>query len=386
MDNQIQCPHCNQHFLLDEVLKKKIEAGLKEAAEARFKEALQKAKAESEERASAALKLQMQEKNKDLELLEATNKQLSRDYKDLKDELRELTQKLGRQEKALADDYEDKLKRAKALIEQEVLSERNLKEQEKDKKLSDAAQKIRQLEEEVSKAKAGLEQNVNQLQGEVLELDIEARLRQAFPYDQITEVKKFQKGADVTQIVQNEVGKECGLILWEMKNAQWKKDWLDKLREDMADSKANMGVLVSQQIPADRGEMFAWDDMIWVVRPQLALVLADALRRTLIEVAKAAQGSNIKDDQMKRLYDYIVSPDFKHKVEAMLDTYSKWQEELDKERKWMNRKWSRQEQMLKKLTVNTISIHSDFQGITNDALIELKDLQLTDEEQELDIL
>ena len=176
-----------------------------------------------------------------------------------------------------------------------------------------------------------------------------------------------------------------------MKNALWKKEWLDKLREDMADAKANIGILVSENLPADKGEMFAWDDMVWVVRPRLATVLADALRRTLIEVQKVAQHSNLKDDQMKRLYDYIVSPDFKHKVEAMLDTYDKWAQELDKERKWMNRKWSRQEQMLTKLTTNTISIHSDFQGITNDALLELKNTDLPElenglEDQELDVI
>ena len=201
MDDQIICPHCDQSFLLNEVLKKRIEAGLKKATEAQFEERLKKATQVAKESATEALRLQIEEKNKDLKSLEETNKELSLDYKGLKKELRELTQKLSSQEKAIADSYDEKLKQAKALNEREVLAKSHLKDHEKDKKLSDATQKIRQLEEEVAKAKAGLEQNVGQIQGEVLELAIEKQLKQAFPYDEITEVKKFQKGADVTQIV-----------------------------------------------------------------------------------------------------------------------------------------------------------------------------------------
>ena len=391
MDDQIRCPHCDQSFLLNEVLKKRIEAGLKKAAEAQFEEKLKKATQEAKESATGALKLQIEEKNKDLKSLEDTNKQLSTDYKELKNELRELTQKLSRQERVMLDTYDEKLQQARAEIEQEVLSKSHLKDKEKDEKLIDATQRIRQLEEEVAKAKAGLEQNVGRLQGDVLEIDLAKQLKEAFPYDKIVEVKKFQKGADVTQTVKNNLGQPCGLILWEAKNALWQKKWLEKLREDMAEAKANIGILVSKNVPDDKGEMFAWDDMVWVVKPRLATVLADALRRTLIEVQKVSQHSNLKDDQMKRLYDYIVSADFKHKVEAMLDTYDKWSQELDKERKWMTRKWSRQEQMINKLTVNTVSIHSDFQGITNDALLELKNTDLPEdsvdfEDRELDVI
>ena len=60
-----------------------------------------------------------------------------------------------------------------------------LKLAEQDKKLSDTQ---KALEDAQRKASQGSQQN----QGEVLELDLENRLREEFPFDDITEVKKGQ--------------------------------------------------------------------------------------------------------------------------------------------------------------------------------------------------
>ena len=32
-------------------------------------------------------------------------------------------------------------------------------------------------------------------------------------------------GADVRQVVRTPLGRECGTILWEAKNAQWQPSW-----------------------------------------------------------------------------------------------------------------------------------------------------------------
>jgi hypothetical protein len=89
-----------------------------------------------------------------------------------------------------------------------------LKLREKDKQLADAWQKVKEAE-------AKMQQSSQQAQGEALELEIEELLRDAFRDDEISEVKKDQRGADTVQKVIDRKGRLCGAILWESKNAQW---------------------------------------------------------------------------------------------------------------------------------------------------------------------
>src|SRR3989338_9928648 len=101
-----------------------------------------------------------------------------------------------------------------------------LKDAEKDKKLADA---LRQAEE----FKRKLEQGSQQIQGEVLELQIEELLKQEFPFDDIEPVPKGIRGADVIQTVKTQTGRPCGMILWETKRTKnWSDSWLQKLKDD----------------------------------------------------------------------------------------------------------------------------------------------------------
>src|SRR4029077_5259089 len=65
-----------------------------------------------------------------------------------------------------------------------------------------------------------LDQGSQQLQGEVLELELEHMLESAFLHDLIEEVKKGQRGADVIQTVRTPMGQVCGKIIWEAKRAE----------------------------------------------------------------------------------------------------------------------------------------------------------------------
>lgn len=84
--------------------------------------------------------------------------------------------------------------------------EHQLKDAEKDKQISDMRSQIDAL-----KRKA--EQGSQQAQGEVLELQLEEKLRTTFQFDSIEEVSKGARGADVLQVVRNEGSELCGKIL-----------------------------------------------------------------------------------------------------------------------------------------------------------------------------
>src|SRR4030095_8639724 len=94
------------------------------------------------------------------------------------------------------------------------------------------------------------EQGSMQLQGEVLELEIEEKLRREFPTDSIEPVAKGVRGGDVLQRVRTNAGFECGSILWETKRTRnWAREWPGKLKEDQRTARDELGFNVSRAPP-----------------------------------------------------------------------------------------------------------------------------------------
>ena len=114
-------------------------------------------------------------------------------------------EQLLREQLAAAED------RARAEARKSADDEYALKLREKDKQLADAMQKVKEAE-------AKMQQGSQQTQGEVLELEMEEILREAFRDDEISEVKKGQHGADIAEKVIDRKGRTAATILWETKN------------------------------------------------------------------------------------------------------------------------------------------------------------------------
>ncbi len=246
---------------------------------------------------------------------------------------------------------------------------------EKDKQLSDA---IKVNEELQRKLQQGSQQN----QGEVLELDLEQSLREEFPFDDIIEVKKGMRGADVKQIVKSQIGDACGSILWETKNGKWQPIWVGKFKQDIREAGANIGVIVSAETPGDIGDLRHIEGNVWVVAPKLATRLATALRATILQVDSANKMNAGKDAKMEALYQFLIGPEFKHRVEAIIESYSTLQDELEKEKRSYTLKWARQEKAIRSVIDNTIGMYGDLQGITNRALPTIKPLELLESGEE----
>jgi hypothetical protein len=78
------------------------------------------------------------------------------------------------------------------------------------------------MQRQIEDLKRKAEQGSQQLQGEVLELELEAALRANFPHDAIEPVGKGEFGGDVVQRVITPMGQACGALLWETKRT---KNW-----------------------------------------------------------------------------------------------------------------------------------------------------------------
>jgi hypothetical protein len=100
-------------------------------------------------------------------------------------------------------------------------------------KLREKDQQNERLRQAVEELKRKSEQGSVELQGEALELDLEEKLRGAFPQDVFNPVARGARGADVLHIVRNSSLVECGTIIWEAKNSKsWSSAWVPKLKED----------------------------------------------------------------------------------------------------------------------------------------------------------
>lgn len=243
-------------------------------------------------------------------------------------------------------------------------------------KVAEKEEQISSMQRQIEELKRKAEQGSQQLQGEVLELELETTLQAQFPLDTIEPVGKGEFGGDVVQHVIGPMGQKCGLILWESKRTKnWSEGWLAKLRDDQRNSKADMAIIVSQALPKEI-DSFGHIDGIWITAPRLAMPLALALRQSLIEVASTRQAQVGQETKMELVYQYLTGPQFRHRVEAIAEKISDMQEDLERERKTMTRLWAKREAQIRGVIDSTVGMYGDLQGIAGRALQEIDTLDL----------
>jgi hypothetical protein len=231
-----------------------------------------------------------------------------------------------------------------------------IKERQNQKKISDL---VRQLEE----AKIKAEQGSQQLQGEVQELDLENALREAFPTDVIEPVEKGVRGADIRQRVQSSLGRLAGVILWESKQTKnWSDGWLGKLKDDLRAEAANIPIIVSAVLPEEAASGFGQKDGVWICRPSMAIGVAHAFRRQLLEIALANAQAQSRGTLADSLYDYVISHEFRQQIESMVETYREMKEQITKERVAYEKSWKIRESQVDRMFIGTARVVGSIQG------------------------
>ena len=187
------------------------------------------------------------------------------------------------------------------------------------------------------------------------------------------------RGGDVQHMVRTNTGHDCGMILWETKRTKnWSGAWTGKLKEDMRAAKAELAVLVTQALP-DGVNHFGTVDGVWVCDHASALPLALALRHGLVTAAMARLAETGKAGKMEELYFYLCGVEFRQHVEAVVESFATMQEDLQKERRAMEKAWAAREKQIGRAIQHTAQLYGGIQGIAgSSALPEIKTLQLGD--------
>jgi hypothetical protein len=383
----IVCPNCKTEIKLNESLagplleatRRDFEKRLKQKdtdLAAKLKEEAAKIAAEEARKAKLALSSELDQKTRAVAELEKTltenNTKLAEAQKaqaDLLRKQRELDTKLREADLSVEKRVQEGLNATREQARKEVEGELKLKVAEKEQTISSMQKQIEEL-------KRRAEQGSQQLQGEVMELELESLLRTRFPRDTIEPVAKGVHGGDVLHHVLGPIGQACGTILWESKRTKnWSDSWLVKLREDQREAKAEVAILSSVALPKGV-DSFELVEGVWVTHPRVAIPLATALRQSLIDLATARQAGEGQQTKTEMVYQYLTGPRFRQRVQAIVEAFSSMQEDLDKERKAILKQWAKREEQIDRVMQATVGMYGDLQGIAGKTLQEIEGLEL----------
>ena len=365
----IVCPHCRKKIPLTEAISHQIKEELEKESDKKLQEKIKKLEKAAKKKARNAvdtelkdLKEQVEEKDRKLDEVQKAELEIRKARRKLEDEKKTFELEMARKLDGARKQIEEKA--SKRLME-----EQRFKDAEKEKLIKDMRKQIGEL-------KRRSEQGSQQLQGEVMELGLEELLKSSFPNDDIQPVPTGIKGADITQKVHDETGRYCGSIVWETKRTKaWSNGWIQKLKNDQRELRAEVAALVSEVLPKDvKG--FGCVNSVWVLGYNSVIGLATALRHGLLDVSRTILARRGQEEKSERLYGYLSGPHFRQRVEAIVEAFSAMKEDLDKEKRAINKIWAKREKQIERVIGNTVGMYGDLEGIIGRAMPQIENLEL----------
>lgn len=408
-DLKITCPECAHAFNLDQALVEQFQQSIKKdlQLELRRRESeLEKQKEEFEELSSKFKKeqkdfdslveerVQSQMKTREDKLKDTIRRKIREEQEaqlnDLEEELEQKSKQLREHNqtkaklKRLSREYEEK--EAKIHLEMEEKLNKQLAKMKTDMKeqlemesfvrIKEKEDIIQSLKTKLQEAQQRASQGSMQSQGEAQELVLEELLSELHGSDTIEEVKKGARGADCIQTVITQSGQVAGKIIYESKNTKnWSDKFIQKLKQDNLNAKADIMVIVTKAMPKDVTGKYALIDGVWVTNLQGVRDMSLMLRYGLLKTHAVMIKQSGKKDKMSLLYDYLTSEEFKATFESILDGFKSLQDSHHDEQRKMQLLWKKRAKHLEQVLTSTIDFYGSIKGISGEAIPEIKMLE-----------
>jgi len=439
--NSIKCPNCGCEFDSSSILRKQIEEEYAKNYAKKIKENEIKIKQETEKILDAERKRLSQKYQNEFseattvlqKSLEETNKQLAEARKEqveliklkqefasqkTKQELEieqakkeareierknfqyEINQKISIKEEEFKrmlaqNNYEKEIleRKLKDTVEIEKLNlQRNLqkefdeilrkKENENNLLLEQEKIKNEQISKKLEETQKTLNQGSMQRQGEAQERILIDKLKEKFPQDLYKESRPGQPESDITQTIRNETGIECGTILYESKNTKtYNKNWIDKLKKDGFNAKADVLVLVTKTMP-DYNQELHFTDGVWICPFSAFEIVAMTLRSGLVMTFQAGISQQNRAEKMALLYDFMVGNEFRHYLSAIVEGITNVKRGYENEKNQLQKIWKQREKEFDTIILSATECYAAIRGIAGNSIAPIPVLELTDTVEE----
>lgn len=405
METLIECPKCSHSFELSTSLTQKIEQQITSKftqdleAKSRELEALQSQLKSAEETVSAKLEAKYALEMEKMKLAvikqadEDAKKKLAEkdeELKRIKDREGQLEERVNQARKLELDmiDKEKKLKQAQDDLEISIIRQSEQKaeelvnaakakmEEEMGLKMAEKELELKRLQERITQIQNGVSVISSEKIGESFEDFVRNMLTSNFAHDTVADVSKGEKGADLVHQVRTVTGKACGTIVYEAKNTKtWGGNWIAKIKSDLGTVKGDIPVIVSTVMP-NSVKSFDVVDGVWVTKPEFLVPLVVALRDQLIRVSETRIANEGQQTKAQMMYEYLMGVEFRRRVEAIVEAFKSMNEDLDKEKKFQIKQWSKREKQIASVVEATMGMYGDMQGIAGQSMQELDSMTL----------
>ncbi|HET6555715.1 MAG TPA: DUF2130 domain-containing protein [Prolixibacteraceae bacterium] len=407
-ESKIICPSCGFKMDVPNILLQQIEEGIRRNYQLKLIEEKQKLDALTKSLEIEKLAFE-EKKRKENELFkERLNIRLKEEKKLIEIEIKEKIEKENSEQIKMLEkrlnDQSDKLKdlsRANAEIEKLKREKSELKEVIRSKyqkvlnqKLEEEKQKIRNDErnknemilrelqmklEDQKKLTLEMKRKQDQgsiyIKGEVQELAIEEWLKSNFPLDNIVEIKKGFPGGDCIQYINTRTRKNCGSIYYESKRTKsFQSGWIEKFKSDICEKNINLGVIVTETMPANMQRM-GLKDGIWICTYEEFKGLSFVLREALIMLNNTVALQENKAEKMEMLYSFFTSKAFAIQIDSVVETFSQMKNDLENEKRTVLLSWRKRDKQIEKVLTRTIDMYSSIKEIAGNELQTVKALE-----------
>ena len=379
-NHQVICPRCGNRFELSETFRAHFEAEKRKEVEDAVRESEAQIRAELEQASEANLEKNAKQIKSLEDKLQANQEAHARREQEIRAEVEQAGHAKNAESAKKIQTLEKKLQET-----QQAQKEREAEIREKAEQKASSEFKIRRdewdiekkrLEQQMADMQRQLGQKSVELQGEALEVFLKRQLQTSFPFDAIEDIGRGQRGADLTQTVNDARLGACGMLVWEAKRTKhWNDSWIEKIKQDADRVGAHLRIIVSDALPSDIS-IFALKDGVWVSSIDGAIPLANTLRTQLIETARLTRAEQGKGIKMDEVYRYLTSPRFAERIQRMVETWQALENQIKREERSMKRQWTERRKQLDKMQDTTIEMFTDFSAILGQEIAQVPGLEL----------
>jgi len=397
MENLINCPHCNEEINIKKALQNQVSGEVNAQYRDKYaaKDQEQEVKAAELLVRENAIKEQEQNKKSQDELIDSKvqeelkkltpslEQQAGSKFAPILIEAKELKKTvLAYQQKELTDQLDEatRVDQQKLRDEQIRASESKRLQAEFDSKLElqkrEDEQKRKQMQSTFEKGVKQAEQGSMQIQGEAGEISIENYLLDTYIFDKVDPIKPGAKGADLLLSVSENGRTIDGTIYIEIKRHKiFKKSWIPKFTDDLLEKNADIGLLITENLPEDITGPILIDD-IWVCSFENYQVVINFLRYTLIELNSVKVNNNNVLDKQSLVYRYVTSKEFARIMSGFYDLFLKEETSINYDERLILASISKRRKNLESANKLVGLLVGSFQSYCGDSLGEIKALEM----------